>query len=151
MGHDIFDLCCTSNCSIHADCIFIPAASLGPHNPTIYAFMELSFDALRFLLTLVHLFLGTYSRGRWGLRLWHNLAQNGALYFGWVCLILCSLNADPLTTVLLFSVIFSVNLTWGIMIRYASPGIRGALAAWVQVISISDKRTNTCFSSPCAM
>jgi len=89
-------------------CIFIPAAKLGPHNPSVYAFMELSFDTFCFMLTLIRPFLGSYSRGRWGLPLWANLAQNGALYFG---------------------VIFSINLAWAIMILHASSGLRGAVAA----------------------
>lgn len=89
-------------------CIFIPSKSLGPHNPSIYAFMELSFDALCFLLTLIRPFLGASGIRQWGKSLWMNLARNGALYFG---------------------VIFSVNLGWAVMILHAPGSIRGALAA----------------------
>jgi len=89
-------------------CIFIPAKSLGPHNPSVYAFTELSFDAFCFLLTLIRPFLGASGVRQWGKSLWMNLARNGALYFG---------------------VIFSVNLGWAIMILHAPSYIRGSLAA----------------------
>jgi len=89
-------------------CIFIPSKTLGAHNPSVYAFMELSFDALCFLLTLIRPFWGASGIRHWGKSLWVNLAANGALYFG---------------------VIFSVNLGWAIMILHAPSSIRGSLAA----------------------
>jgi len=89
-------------------CIFIPATSLGPSSAG-YAFMELSFDSVCFALTLIRPIWGRiYRNETWGNQLFKNLAQNGVLYFG---------------------VIFSVNLTWAIMILHASTGLRGSAAA----------------------
>ncbi|KAI0084415.1 hypothetical protein BDY19DRAFT_538767 [Irpex rosettiformis] len=102
-------------------CIYLPPKSIG-HASILYVSMELAFDSLTFLLTVsrtffVHFYRGAecgLSRPSWssGARsqrrsLLDSLVQDGALYF---------------------AAIFSINLTWVVMILHAPTGLR-AIAA----------------------
>ncbi|KAI0769516.1 hypothetical protein BC629DRAFT_788137 [Irpex lacteus] len=107
-------------------CIYLPPKSIG-HNSILYVSMELAFDSLVFFLTISRTVCMYYYRGgslvqsgsgssrsRWssGVKLHRrslleSLVHDGALYF---------------------AAIFSINLTWVVMILHAPTGLR-AIAA----------------------
>ncbi|TFY70477.1 hypothetical protein EVG20_g2506 [Dentipellis fragilis] len=86
-------------------CIYLPPKKLG-RTASMYVFMELGYDTLIFFLTLgrtSYMFWRHQGRGPSSRSLLDNLIRDGAFYF---------------------AVIFSINLTWVVMILYAPTGLR---------------------------
>ncbi|KAA1474438.1 hypothetical protein DENSPDRAFT_882800 [Dentipellis sp. KUC8613] len=86
-------------------CIYLPPKKLG-RTASMYVFMELGYDTLIFFLTLGRtsfMFWRHQGRGPSSRSLLDNLIRDGAFYF---------------------AVIFSINLTWVVMILYAPTGLR---------------------------
>ncbi|KAI0313587.1 hypothetical protein OF83DRAFT_1038587, partial [Amylostereum chailletii] len=87
-------------------CIYLPPKRIGRLS-TMFVFMELGYDTLVFLLTMArttYVYWEHHKRGLHpGSSLLSNLIRDGALYFG---------------------AIFSMNLTWVLMIMYAPTNLR---------------------------
>ncbi|KAI0084423.1 hypothetical protein BDY19DRAFT_539233 [Irpex rosettiformis] len=109
-------------------CIYLPPKKIG-HLSIMYVSMEVAFDSIIFLLTISRTIYMHHHRRREFARSGYN---EDVPFRGWT--LLDSLVKDG---ALYFAAIFSINLTWVIMILHAPTGLRAIAGQYVSFLLLS--------------